>query len=83
MQKPLEKKRTICYNAKVLQVIWLYCHAILLKNMQRYFVFVECCEAVITGLTRKKLGFVTSSYLQFLVNSHLFGILSEDFWKAG
>ena len=40
-------------------------------------------EAVITGLTRKKLGFVTISALQSLVNSHFFGILSEDFLKAG
>ena len=40
-------------------------------------------EAVITGLTRKKLGFVTILSLQSLVNSHFFGILSEDFGKAG
>ena len=40
-------------------------------------------EAVITGLTRKKLGFVTISALESLVNSHFFGILSEYFMKAG
>ena len=31
-------------------------------------------EAVITGLTRKKLGFVTILSLQSLENSHFFGI---------
>ena len=40
-------------------------------------------EVVITGLTRKKLGFVTILSLQSLENSHFFGILSEDFLKAG
>ena len=45
--------------------------------------FGGICEAVITGLTRKKLGFVTISALQSLVNSHFFGILSEVFWKTG
>ncbi len=51
---------TICYNCLACEIIM----SIIRRGI----------EAVMTGLTRKKIGFVTISALEFLVNSHFFGI---------